>query len=223
MVKAVLFDVDNTLLDFMKMKRLCSEEAISGMIAAGLPMKQGEAVKILFELYKEYGIEDQTIFQKFLKETQGKIDYKVLAEGINCYRRVKAGFTEPYPKVISTLIKLKVDGFKLGVVSDAPRMQAWLRLANMRLTEFFEFVITSDDVEGRLKPDQMPFREAIKKLGLPPEEILFVGDNPERDIKGAKAAGMKTALARYAVEGPVKVEADFLLDDFSDVLEAVRK
>ena len=223
MIKAVLFDLDNTLIDFMKMKRLCSEEAISGMIAAGLPLDKEKAVSILFELYREYGIEDQTIFQKFLKETIGKIDYKILAEGINCYRRVKASFTEPYPKVISTLLKLRLMGLKLGVVSDAPRLQAWLRLAAMRLTEFFDFVITSDDVEGRLKPDQMPFKAALDKLKLPPEQILFVGDSPEKDIVGAKSVGMKTALARYANSNPTDVEPDYELNDVSDVLNILKK
>ena len=195
--KAVLFDLDNTLIDFMRMKRICTEEAVSGMIAAGLPMGKEKAVKILFRMYKEYGIEDQTIFQKFLLKTQGKIDYKILAEGINCYRRVKSSFTEPYPKVISTLLALKLKGLKLGVVSDAPRLQAWLRLAGMGLTEFFDFVITKDDVKGKLKPHEMPFKAALEKLKVPPGQILFVGDNPERDIAGANRAGMVSVLAKY--------------------------
>jgi putative hydrolase of the HAD superfamily len=220
--KAVLFDLDNTLIDFMKMKRLCTEEAVAGMIAAGLPMTQKEAVDKLFEMYQEYGIENQEIFQTFLEKTQGKIDYKILAEGINCYRRVKAGFTEPYPKVISTLLKLKVRGLKLGVVSDAPRMQAWLRLAAMRLSEFFDFVITTDDVEGRLKPDQMPFKVAIEKLEEAPEDILFVGDNPDRDIRGANEAGMKTALAKYAEPPKSEEKADFNLNDVSDILDIIK-
>ncbi|MFQ5648073.1 MAG: HAD family hydrolase [Candidatus Aenigmatarchaeota archaeon] len=221
MIRAVLFDLDNTLIDFMRMKRICTEEAVSGMIAAGLPMGKEKAVKTLFEMYRKHGIEDQTIFQKFLQKTQGRIDYKVLAEGINCYRRVKAGFTEPYPKVISTLLRLRNMDLKLGVVSDAPRLQAWLRLAAMRLTEFFEFVITTDDVGGKLKPDEMPFQAALEKLGVPPGEILFVGDNPERDIAGAKKAGMRTALARYAYSGPVKVKPDFELASVADILKIV--
>lgn len=224
--KAVLFDLDNTLIDFMRMKRLCTEEAVSGMIAAGLPMDKKKAVDIMYKMYMEHGIEDQTIFQKFLKKTQGKIDYKILAEGINCYRRVKSSFTEPYPKVISTLLELRRMGLKLGVVSDAPRLQAWLRLAGMRLSEFFDFVITKDDVEGRLKPDELPFRAALDKLGIPPGQILFVGDNPERDIKGANRAGMASVLARYesqpAQKGGSREKAKYEIFDVSELIKIVK-
>ena len=58
-------------------------------------------------------------------------------------------------------------------------------------------------------------------LGLKPEEILFVGDNPGRDIAGAKKVGMKTALAKYGqvVEG--KEKADFELESISGILSIV--
>ena len=75
MFKAVLFDLDNTLIDFMKMKRICSEAAVSGMIEAGLGLDQNVALKRLFEMYDKYGIEDQEIFDNFLKKK--KRDYEM--------------------------------------------------------------------------------------------------------------------------------------------------
>jgi putative hydrolase of the HAD superfamily len=111
---------------------------------------------------------------------------------------------------------------KLGIVSDAPRMRAWLRLAEMNLTEYFDLVVTLDDT-GKLKPHKMPFKAAVEKLGLSPEEILFVGDRPDRDIKGAQAVGMKTALAKYGSLFPKKeIKPDFELEDVSDLLEIVK-
>ena len=77
-IKAILFDMDNTLIDFMTMKRKCCEAAIDAMISAGLKMKRKKALRLLFELYDKYGIEYQQIFQKFLESTGGKIDYKIL-------------------------------------------------------------------------------------------------------------------------------------------------
>ena len=47
-IKAVLFDVDNTLIDFMKMKRACCEAAIDAMIDAGLNMSKKDALKVLY-------------------------------------------------------------------------------------------------------------------------------------------------------------------------------
>ena len=220
MVKAVLFDLDNTLVDFMRMKEQCCEAAIHAMVEAGLPLDERSARKRLFEMYREVGIENQTIFESFLKKEMGEIDFKVLAAGIAAYRRVKSGNLVPYPYVRKTLVKLKERGLKLGIVSDAPRLQAWLRLAEMNLTEFFDVVVALEDT-GKLKPNEMPFKKAIEKLGVKPEEILFVGDNPGRDIKGAKALGMKTALAKYGQLFEGKEKADFELKNVKDLQKIV--
>ncbi|MCX6799187.1 MAG: HAD-IIIA family hydrolase [Candidatus Diapherotrites archaeon] len=221
-IKAILFDLDNTLVDFMRMKKLCSEATIHAMVDAGLRMPQDRALRLLFKMYWKHGIEDQNIFEKFLRATIGKVDYKILASGVVAYRKVKAGHLVPYPHVRETLIKLKEKGMLLGIVSDAPRMQAWLRLAELNLTDFFDFVIALEDT-GKRKPSKLPFRAAIKKLGLQPEEILFVGDSPARDIKGAKSVGMRTALAAYGlVKGSAKkAGADFVLRDIKNLQKIV--
>ena len=221
MIKAVLFDLDNTLTDFMYMKRISCEAAINAMIDSGLKMDKDAAEKKLFELYKTHGIEDQTIFQKFLTDVQGSVDYRMLANAITAYRRRQAGVLVPYPHVRSTLIKLKERGIKLAIVSDAQRMRAWLRLSEMNLTEFFDVVVTLDDT-GKLKPDEAPFKSAIQKINVRPNEILFIGDNPDRDIKGAKQLGMKTALAKYGQQFfSDDVIADYELNDFADLLRVI--
>lgn len=215
--KAVLFDLDNTLIDFMRMKKISCEAAISAMIDAGLPLGKEKAYKALFDLYGVHGIEHGEIFQKFLEKTIGRVDYRILSKGVAAYRKMQAGYLEPYPHVRSTLIFLRENGLHLGIVSDAPRMKAWMRLAEMGLTDFFDFVVALDDT-GKLKPNALPFKAALKELGVPPEEILFVGDNPERDIRGAKRVGMKTALAKYGQTFPGKgIKADYVLNDFEDL------
>ena len=221
MIKAVLFDLDNTLIDFMKMKKLSCEAAISAMIDGGLPMKKNTAYKKLFELYGVHGIEHQEIFQKFLQKEIGKVDYRILSKGIAAYRKVQVGFLEPYPNVRKTLLKLREKGMKLGIVSDAPKLKAWLRLAEMNLTDFFDVVVALDDT-GQLKPHKMPFQSAINELKVSPGEILFVGDNPGRDIKGAASLGMRTALAKYGQVFPLEgVKPDHILNDVQEILGLV--
>ena len=221
MIKAVLFDLDDTLIDFMRFKKACCLEAVEAMVAAGLPMGKRKALKVLFELYGEYGIEYSRIFQKFLRKAMGRIDWGILAAGVVAYRRVRAGFLHPYPKVVPTLIKLKEKGFKLGIVSDAPRIKAWIRLASMGISDYFDFVITKDDVKGKLKPHSLPFREAVKKLGLKPEEIMFVGDNPQRDITGANRAGMVSVWVNRGRMKKGKVKPDFEVRDIRGILKCI--
>ncbi len=223
MIKAVIFDLDNTLLDFMRLKRVSCEEAMDAMIDAGLSIEKEKALKLLFKLYDKYGIEHKEIFQKFLRETTGGIDYKILANGIVAYRRIKNGFLTTYPGVRATLIGLRERGIKLAILSDAPRMRAWTRLAALQLTEYFDAVVTYEDT-GKRKPHPLPFRRVLSRLGLPAESVLMVGDWPERDIKGAKKMGIRTCFARYGAQNPdMKVSSDYVLSSVRELLAIVDK
>jgi putative hydrolase of the HAD superfamily len=202
-IKAILFDLDNTLIDFMLMKRLCCEAAIDAMIGTGLRIPRKKALKILFKLYDRYGLEYPKIFQVFLRKVLGKVDYKILASGIISYRRVKEGYLRPYPGVIPTLIKLKEMGYRLGIVTDAPRLKAWLRLVALGIQDFFDFVLAFEDTKQK-KPSEMPFRKAIEKLRLKPSQIAMVGDSPSKDIAGAKRLRMVTILAKYGQTEKIK-------------------
>ena len=221
MIKAVLFDLDNTLVDFLKMKRLSIEAAIDGMIGAGLHINHEKGVKTLYELYDKYGMEEKTIFQKFLKKIKGKVDYKILANGIVAYRKVRSGFLDPYPNVDYVLLKLKGRGIKIGIVTDAPRLKAWVRLASMKLSNYFDVVVTYEDTKQH-KPSEMPFKAALKKLNLKAEECLMVGDWPERDIKGAKSIGMQTCFAKYGNRDIKKSGADYEINTIKELLDIVK-
>lgn len=220
-LKAVIFDLDNTLIDFLKMKRISCEEAITSMIDAGLTVEKERALKILFDIYDKYGMEDPRVFQKFLEKTQGHIDHKILASGIVAYRKVRSGFLEPYPHVISTLIHLKQKKLKLAVVTDAPRMKAWIRLVAIKVSDFFDVVVTYEDTM-QFKPSSMPFELAIKKLNIKPQDCLMVGDMPERDILGAKKIGLKTCFAFYGNPKAKNVSADFVIKDIKELIEIVK-
>jgi len=220
MIKAVIFDLDNTLIDFMTMKKLSCDAAMTAMIGAGLNVDKEKAMKELFKLYDRYGLEKKTIFQKFLKKTAKKIDYEILASGIVAYRRVRTGFLEPYPHVPPVLFELKKKGIKLAIVSDAPRLKAWIRLVSMKINHLFDVVVTYEDTK-EFKPSTKPFKVAFRKLRLKSNQCLMVGDRPERDIKGAKKLGMLTCFARYGNPAAKGSEADYEINDIKELLEII--
>jgi HAD superfamily hydrolase (TIGR02253 family) len=220
MIKAVLFDLDNTLIDYSNMKKHTCEAAVAGMIDAGLKIEKKRALKTIYELFDKHGMEDHKIFQRFLKQVQGKVDYRILANGVVAYRRVRVGFLEPYPHTSYVLLKLKSLGIKLAIVTDAPRLKAWLRLAAMRLSDFFDVVVTYEDTK-HLKPSNLPFRKALKELNLKPEQCLMVGDRPERDINGASKLGINTCFAKYGNPKTKRINADYVIKDIKQLIDIV--
>jgi len=77
-------------------------------------------------------------------------------------------------------------GVRLGIVSDYP---AAAKLEAMRLTEFFDIVVTAQDAAvNRFKPDPSGLLEALRRLGATPDQALYVGDRHEVDGHAARAA-----------------------------------
>jgi len=218
-IRALLFDLDNTLVDFMKMKQAAVDAAVTDMIDAGLDLHRSEATRRIWEIYDREGIEFQEVFDKFLIEHYGKIDYKILASGIIAYRRAREAALVLYPHVEVTLIELVRRGYRLAVLSDAPAKQAWLRLCSLGLQHIFETVITPEDT-GERKPSPLPFRKALETLGVTADEAVMIGDWPERDMAGAKAVGIHTVYARYGDAYHSSTSgAEREIDDISEILD----
>lgn len=222
MIKGILFDLDNTLIDFMTMKKKSCEAAVSAMIGAGVELEKEDALRVLFELYDEHGWEYSLIFQRFLEKIKKRIDYKILAAGVIAYRKAQQAFMQPYAGVVPTLLKLKQKGIKLAIVTDAPRLKAWMRLTELGLHDFFDVVVAYGDVRER-KPSKLPFLRALKLLELDAVDVLMVGDWPERDIVGARAVRIQTCFARYGYTGKEgrTVKAQYTIDQIEELVGIV--
>ena len=223
MIKAVIFDLDNTLVDFMAMKRQAVDAAIHAMRDAGFKLSADEIHGRIDAIYKQRGIEFQNVFDELLYNEFSKIDYKILSAGVIAYRRAREAALVPYPHVYMTLMELTKMHIKLAVVSDAPAKEAWLRLCYLNLHHIFDVVVTFDDT-GERKPNPGPFKKALDRLRVSAAEALMVGDWAERDVVGAAQVGMKTIFAKYGdTFGTLVSNADYDVDDVSEVIEIVKK
>ena len=221
MIRAIVFDLDNTLTDFMRMKAAAIDAAVDAMIDAGLELPR-EAIRARIDaIYQEQGLEYQKVFDQLLESELGHIDPKILASGVVAYRRARESSLVLYPHVQMTLLELVRRGIKIGVVSDAPAPQAWLRLCQLGLQHVFEAVVTFDDTREQ-KPSPAPFREVLRRLAVEPHEALMVGDWPARDMVGGRQLGMRTAFARYGdTFGTRESGADHDLDDVFELVAIV--
>jgi putative hydrolase of the HAD superfamily len=221
MIRAVLFDLDNTLTDFMKMKEASIVGAIDGLVDMGLSIDHEEVRDRIYAIYDREGIEYQNVFDQFLKEQLGEVPPGALAAAIVGYRRARESYLVLYPHVRLTLVELLRRGIRLAVLSDAPALQAWLRIHHLALQHYFEHVVTFDDT-GERKPSPVGFRKVLRKLGMEPSEVLMVGDWPERDMVGASRLGIPTVFARYGdTKGTVDSGADHVIDDIKELLAIV--
>ncbi|MCK5283504.1 MAG: HAD-IA family hydrolase [Nanoarchaeota archaeon] len=221
MIKAITFDLDMTLQDFMKFKVEGTKAAAKAMIKAGLNMSLTKLNKELFDFYLT-DMEGDKVFENFLKK-KGIKSEKILAVAINAYLKSKLLHLRPYPCVRKILSLLKKRGFLLGIITDAPKLKAYQRLDSIGICDYFDFVVGFEDTNTR-KPSAPPFKKALSILNLKANEVMHVGDWPERDIKGAQAIGMKTCLANYGYQvhklGKY-YKPDYKIDSFRELIGVI--
>lgn len=159
-----------------------------------------------------------------LTETFSSMDPEKTEEMITVYRKFNHEqhdlLVKEFDTVYETVRTLKENGFKLGIVTtkilDTTRMG--LDLTN--LGQFFEVVVTMDDVT-HAKPDPEPVLLALEKLGSLPEESIMIGDN-HHDIDAGKNAGTLTAGVAWSAKGAEHLmgyKPDYMLNRMSDLLE----
>ncbi len=131
-IKAIIFDLDNTLIDFIQMKKESCKAAVQAMISAGLKMDKKQAYSKLMKTYFRVGLESDEAFTQFLKEID-QFNHKILAAAINKYLETKNIYIKTYPNVKSVLKNLQEKGVVLSIVTDAPKTKAYQRLLLMLL------------------------------------------------------------------------------------------
>ena len=100
---------------------------------------------------------------------------------------------ELYPDVKEAFNALRKKKLKIGLVTNGFRKDMEDIFVRTGLSGQFDVTVGIDDV-GKPKPEKEIFLYALKKLGVQPDQALFVGDNPQLDYEGAQAVGMKPLL-----------------------------
>ncbi|MEA1993457.1 MAG: TIGR02253 family HAD-type hydrolase [Euryarchaeota archaeon] len=192
MIKAVLFDLDDTLYNSTALSQRARRAALRAMINEGLDIELEKGYRDFMRIVEEYGSNYSKHFNRFLKEKLGQVDYMLLASAVIAYHNTKFAYIRPFDDTVPTLIELIRRKRRLGIVTNGIAIKQWEKILRLGLEHFFEFVIVSSEV-GSEKPSSEIYGVALKKLALSPEEVTVV-DNKKEDLKGAEDLGMQTVL-----------------------------
>ena len=227
-IKAVLFDLDETLIDdFVGLEAAhCTVAKRLGSYLGGHRVKVSEE-----EIFKKVTkLDDKMNFERkyirndwwplLLTELGIKVELppNLLEELTILYWKTFADNTEPYPDTEATLEYLKNKGYKLGIITDTDGMKGIkkMRLDQLEIVKDFDVVVISGEDTPRTKPDPGPYLLVAERLGVKPNECVFVGDKPFTDIDGGNAAGMKTILLKRRDWG-VKENSDFTVKSLAEL------
>ena len=116
------------------------------------------------------------------------------------YLRAYRGAWTAFPDSASVLASLRQRGLRLGILTNGNHEQQLEKIDAIGLLDLVDVVCTSELI-GFQKPDPRAFQTLAARLGADPADCLFIGDNPEHDIAGARSVGMEAVLIdRYRAE-----------------------
>ena len=187
-MKAVLFDLDGTLIDtaadFVRIiQDMCREEGREVVAPELIRTQVSEGARAMVKLvYPELELEDPLLLahrQRFL----------------DLYGADIAVDTDLFDGMYPLLEALEARSIPWGIVTNKPRWLSESLLAALNLSERCSVLVCPEDV-GRTKPDPEPMYLAAKQIDLAAEDCIYVGDHP-RDIDAGRNAQMYTILAAY--------------------------
>ena len=198
MIKAVIFDLDNTLYNY-DANHVYGMEALEKYCrdAFGLTETEtrefyGKAGRIMTE---RIGTDTAAIHSRMLRlqcmmELLEQPLFPHVQNLYHAYWDTFIGHVEPNPGVMDFLMELKKRNIPIGIGTDMTAYIQYKKLEAIRVTSYIDFIVTSEEA-GVEKPHRHLFELCVEKAGVRAEECAFIGDNVKKDIEGAWKNGLK--------------------------------
>jgi len=220
-VRAVVFDLDGTIVDFNLDYKSARAEVIQFLGNHGFPQSIFSLNESVFEMLKKIEIYMQN--HRTGHENYSKVKRDILAI-LEKYELESAASTQLVPGILEALQALKKMKLKLGIFTVNSRKSTEHILSTFRLKPFFDTVITRDSVPT-VKPNPIHLETTLKKLKAKPEETLVVGDSVW-DMKTAKELNVFAVGASTGVATPeelTRAGANCSITSPIDLIELIEK
>ncbi|MEJ5186280.1 MAG: HAD-IA family hydrolase [Candidatus Geothermincolales bacterium] len=182
-VRAVLFDVDGTLVDTID---LIIETFHQVFNLLGIPDRTD--AEILSWIGKPLYLQVRELHEERAEEI-----YRLYKE---LYERNRPRLARELPGMVEALRALRDRGYRLGVVTSKRNSSTLRELEDFGFSGLFEVVITAEHTANH-KPHPEPLEKALEELGVGPERATYVGDSPY-DIRSARGAGVLAGAVRWS-------------------------
>ncbi len=144
-----------------------------------------------------------------------------IGQGVDAYFSAFYSNCRLIPGTLEMLGALKKARYRLGLLSNLTHAPAGREiLRRMGLRPFFDVVLISGEL-GYRKPHPLAFERLVASLGVPREEMLYVGDDPECDVDGAMRAGIRPVWTTYTRDHNVRFVPSLVSGDVSSPGTAV--
>lgn len=217
MIKAVVFDLDETLILRSGAIRAFIKDQYARFASALGGIGEADYGARFLEMEKNGVIGKDIVYPEFVRALgiTGVSSDTLLAD----YRKNYANFVDPSPGAVETVRALHRSGMKTGILTNGNAQVQNAKIDALGLRGMLDTIVISEAV-GLRKPDPAIFALTAADLGLDAGSALFVGDNPEVDIVGAANAGLQTAWFRNGATWPVGLlpKADVDIDRIDEVL-----
>ena len=211
-IKAVLFDLDGTLLNRDASVKLFIERQYERLNKLLNSIPKEKYISRFIQLDKRGYVWKDKVYQQLVYEFNIEtITWEALLQD---YMNEFKHHCVPFPNLINLLEKLKTDHFVLGMITNGFGQFQMDNIKALEIEKFFDVILVSE-WEGMKKPNPQLFMSALEKLHVLPYESIFLGDHPENDVKGAQDVGMKGIWKRDFQWDCV--EADAIIDDLLEL------
>lgn len=232
-LKAVFFDIDDTLFSTTAFAQTARRSAIQAMMAHGLRGRAEELLKELNEVIAEFSTNYEHHFDKLLLRLPpsayaGVNPAILIAAGVVAYHDTKFRELKVYDDVFEVLRELRAKTkLKLGIITAGLEVKQAEKIVRLRIGEFLDpgAIFISDQI-GVSKPNVKLYQRACSEVGVPSEEAMYVGDNPVNDVFPPRQIGMLTCWHRRS--GKFKLPAggpqpDFQIRNFHELRDILVK